>query len=359
MTNATQRKPKRPYKCLSWQQRLQLEAYLKTKTPKKEIARLLGVHISTVYREVKRGTYPHKTAIYDCYGEKTYTYNERYSPDIAEEKYRQGLTARGVPLKIGNDYELAEYIENRIVDEQLTPLAVLGEIDRNGLQFRTKICLRTLYSYIDKGVFLRLDLKHLPIKSKRKKHKRKTTVAAKPSRGTSIEKRPDVINDRTEIGHWEIDCVEGKKGTKETLLCCSERFTRKEIIIKIPDKTAESVVKALNVLERKYGKLFRKVFKTITVDNGVEFSDCEGMEKSIYKGQRTKVYYCHPYSSCERGTNERLNREIRRKIPKGSDLSKYTQQDIQAVEDWMNNYPRQVLGFATPNELFNAFLDSL
>lgn len=359
MTNATQRKPKRPYKCLTWQQRLQLEAYLKAKTPKKEIARLLGVHVSTVYREVKRGTYQHKTAIYDYYGEKTYKYNERYSPDIAEEKYRQGLTARGVPLKIGNDYELAEYIENRIVNEQLTPLAVLGEIDRNGLQFRTKICLRTLYSYIDKGVFLQLDLKHLPIKSKRKKHKRKTTVAAKPSRGTSIEKRPDVINDRTEIGHWEMDCVEGKKKKKETLLCLSERFTRKEIIIKIPDKTAASVVKALNVLERKYGKLFQKVFKTITVDNGVEFSDYHGMEKSIYKGQRTKLYYCHPYNSCERGTNERLNREIRRKIPKGSDLTKYTLQDIQAVEDWMNDYPRQVLRFATPNELFNAFLSSL
>lgn len=138
-----------------------------------------------------------------------------------------------------------------------------------------------------------------------------------------------------------------------------DSFTRKEIVIKIPDKTTVSVVTALNTIERKYGKMFRKIFKTITVDNGGEFSDCQGMEKSIYKGQRTKVYYCHPYSSYERGTNERLNREIRRKIPKGSDITKYSHKEIQAVEDWLNNYPRQVLGFATPNELFNACLASI
>ena len=353
------RKPKCPYKCLTWQQRLQLEAYLKAKLPKKEIAKLLGVHISTVYREVKRGTYIHKKGIYDCYGFKEYKYTEKYSPDIAEEKYRQGLTARGNPLKIGNDYELSNYIEKRIVDDGLTPLAVLGEIERNGMKFKTKICIRTLYNYIDKGVFLRLSLKHLPIKSKRIPHKRKTQVAAKPSRGTSIEKRPAEINDRADFGNWEMDCVEGKKKKKETLLCLSERFTRREIIIKIPDKTTASVVTSLNMLERKYGEQFYKIFKTITVDNGTEFSDCIGMETSIHGGQRTKVYYCHPYSSYERGTNERLNREIRRKIPKGSDLTKYSDIQIQAVEDWMNNYPRQVLGFATPNELFNACLSSI
>ena len=124
-------------------------------------------------------------------------------------------------------------------------------------------------------------------------------------------------------------------------------------------RTSASVVSALNTLEKKFGKLFPKIFKTITVDNGVEFSDCVGLETSIYGGQRTKVYYCHPYSSYERGTNERLNREIRRKIPKGSDLTKYSEKEIQAIEDWMNDYPRQVLGFATPNELFNACLLSI
>lgn len=355
----TTRKPKRPYKCLTWQQRLQLEAYLKAKLPKKEIAQLLGVHISTVYRELQRGTYKHKKAVYDYYGFKEYKYTERYSPDIAEEKYRQKVSARGNPLKIGKDYELSNYIEKRIVEEGLTPLAVLGEIERNDMKFKTKICIRTLYNYINKGVFLRLSLKHLPIKSKKKPHKRKIKRAAKPSAGTSIEKRPVTIDDRADFGNWEMDCVEGKKKKKETLLCLSERFTRREIIVKIPDKITASVVNVLNTLERKYGELFSKIFKTITVDNGVEFSDCIGMETSIHGGQRTKIYYCHPYSSYERGTNERLNREIRRKIPKGADLTTYSNEDVQAVEDWMNNYPRQVLGFATPNELFNACLSSI
>ena len=241
----------------------------------------------------------------------------------------------------------------------MTPLAVLGEIKRNVIPFRASICIRTLYNYIEKGVFLRLDLKHLPLKGKRKKHNRKVKIAAKPSRGTSIEKRPAVINDRTEFGHWEMDCVEGKKKKKETILALSERLTRREIVIKIPDKTTTSVVKALNSLERRYGKHFRKIFKSITVDNGTEFSDRKGMEKSIYNGQRTEIYYCHPYSSYERGTNERLNREIRRKIPKGSDLTKYSAQDIQDVENWLNDYPRQILDFATPNELFNACLSSI
>ena len=341
-------------KHLTFTERLQIEVARKQGLKPKEIAQLVGKSVRTIYYELKRGTYQHKINVFDkFYGDKIgEKYETRYSPDIAEEKYRQNLQAKGAPLKIGNDYELAEYIENRIVDGGLTPLAVLGEIKRKNLPFKTSICVRTLYSYVYKHVFLRLDMKHLPLKRTQKKKRNKTTIARAP-RGTSIEKRPAVVNDRTEFGHWEMDCVEGQKKKKETLLCLSERYTRKEIVIKIPDKTTESVVKALNTLERKYGKLFRKVFKTITVDNGTEFSDCQGMEKSIYKGQRTKVYYCHPYSSYERGTNERLNREIRRKIPKGTDIGIITVQTVQEIEDWINNYPRPILKFATANELFD------
>ena len=104
-----QRTPKRPYKCLTWQQRLQLEAYLKAKTPKKEIAQLLGVHISTVYREVKRGTYKHKQGWTDSYnyGERKYKVVERYSPDIAEEKY---------PVKVGYDLTVVPHDKNGYLD---------------------------------------------------------------------------------------------------------------------------------------------------------------------------------------------------------------------------------------------------
>lgn len=345
-------KNERKGKHLTFTERLQIEVARKQGLKPKEIAKLIGKSIRTIYYELKRGTYGHKTNVYDYYGDKVgERYEQRYSPDVAEEKYRQNLQAKGAPLKIGNDYELAEYIENRIVNDGLTPLAVLGEIKRNNLPFKTSICVSTLYGYIYKNVFLRLEMKHLPIKAKQKKRRKKMTIARAP-RGTSIEKRPAVINDRTDFGHWEMDCVDGP--TKNSLLVFSERMTRKEIIFNIPNKKTETIVGCINILERRYGKLFRKVFKSITVDNGSEFSDVHGMEKSIYSGQRTKIFYCHPYSSWERGTNERMNREIRRRIPKGTDLRIITAQKAQEVEDWLNNYPRPILNFATANELFDA-----
>ncbi len=129
----------------------------------------------------------------------------------------------------------------------------------------------------------------------------------------------------------------------------------------IPNKKAVSVVIALNKLERKFGKLFKKIFKTITVDNGVEFSDYKGIEKSIYGNnkKRTAVYYCHPYSSYERGTNERLNREIRRKLPKGTNFNKVSDKEVKAVENWVNEYPKAVLGYATANEVFEKYVSAL
>ena len=149
-----------------------------------------------------------------------------------------------------------------------------------------------------------------------------------------------------------MDCVCGP--TKDSLLVFSERLTRKELIFKIPSQQSKYVVRTLNVLERRYGKIFRKVFKTITVDNGSEFADTYGMEKSSYgKGVRTKIFYCHPYSSYERGTNERLNREIRRLLPKGTNLSHVSDTEVKRVQDWVNAYPREVLGYATSEELFN------
>ena len=176
-------------------------------------------------------------------------------------------------------------------------------------------------------------------------------------RGVSIEKRPQEIGSRQTFGHWEMDCVCGP--TRAVFLVLSERLTRKEIIFPMNNQKSESVVHCLNVLERRYGKMFRKVFKSITVDNGSEFSDHLGIERSIYRGRRTQVYYCHPYCSSERGTNERLNREIRRLVPKGTDLSRYTVEDVQVIEDWVNAYPREVLGYATSGELFSAQLQRL
>ena len=337
------------YSYLTWTQRLQIEQCLKAKVPVKDIAERIGVHLGTIYREIKRGRYRHtKTDL---------TTEFRYSPDIAQQKYLEGLSAKGAPLKIANDFEFANYIEKRIVDDGLSPGAVLGEIKHLGLQFNTSICTSTLYSYIEKGVFFNLSLANLPNYKKKKRSKRKL-VAKRAPKGTSIEKRPSHIAERNSFGHWEMDCVCGS--TKATLLVLTERFTRKEIIFLMKNQKSDSVVKCLNRLERLYGKSFKNIFKSITVDNGSEFADFIGMEKSSYgKGKRFNVYYCHPYCSCERGTNERINREIRRRVPKGTDLSKLTECDVQKVEDWVNQYPRRIFNYASSQELFDRQIELL
>lgn len=195
-------------------------------------------------------------------------------------------------------------------------------------------------------------------KRKRKYEKVERKKAARTSAGESIENRDPEINERTTFGHWEGDCVCGKKKTKEALFVLSERLTRNEIIMKIPDQTSASIVAALNKLERRYGKRFSQIFKSITFDNGSEFADCAGIERSVYgkDRKRTKAYYCHPYSAYERGTNENINKMIRRFLPKGTDFRKVTAAYIRRVETWINNYPREILGFATASDLFAAHL---
>ena len=105
-----------------------------------------------------------------------------------------------------------------------------------------------------------------------------------------------------------------------------------------------------NKKERKYGKRFYIKFKTITFDNGAEFMDYEGMEKScLKKGNRTKIYYAHPYCSGERGTNENNNRMIRRWIPKGTLIDDISKEFIKQIENWINNYPRAMFDYKSSN----------
>ena len=184
--------------------------------------------------------------------------------------------------------------------------------------------------------------------------------AARASKGDIIETRPAEIAERTTFGHWEMDCVEGKKGTKKTMLVLTKRYTRYEIIRIMKDHTAASVIKALNGIERAYGANFSKVFQSITIDNGSEFSDYEGLERSCRRnGTRTKVYYCHPYSSYERSSNENQNKMIRCHYPKGVSLERVTPADTRKLEKWINNYPRGIFDYYTSADLYEACINSL
>lgn len=157
-----------------------------------------------------------------------------------------------------------------------------------------------------------------------------------------------------------MDTVVSARPGKAAILVLTERLTRNEITAKLPDKSAASVVQALDDLEKEWGKLFPRVFQTITVDNGSEFADCPGIERSILaEGSRTKCYYCHPYSSYERGSNENLNKMIRRWLPKGTNFDEIGAEVIQTITNWLNNYPRKILGFLPASAVFQEQMDAL
>lgn len=314
-----------------------------------------------IYRELKRGAY-------DRLDGGTWEVKTAYSPDIAEEKYQAHLREKGPDLKIGNDHELANYIETTILDKDCSPAAVLGFAMIEGKKFKTSLSVPTIYKYIAKGLFLNLTQEELPRHGK-KKHKykkvKKNKSASRAPAGESIEQRPEEIDGREEFGHWEGDTVysgKGKRKTTRALLTLTERKTRKEIIIAIPNRKAETVVKALDALERKLGaRRFRAIFKSITFDNGTEFAAAEELERSCINKHlpRTKVYFCHPYSSWERGTNENTNGMIRRRFPKGTNFAAVTNAQIAQAENWINNYPRKILGYRSSEIVFRECLREL
>ena len=331
--------------------RLRLETLLNAGHKPSEIAEILHKHISSVYREIKKGQYKHTLS--------DLTEETRYSSDLGQAKAEEIYARKGPDLKIGKHYDFAKRIEDLIAEEKYSPAAALAQCKKEGIEFTVSIT--TLYSYIEKGVFEKLTMKDLPTKKKKKKHKKKR-VAKRASKGESIENRPKEINDREEFGHWEMDTVVGKQGESiKSLLVLTERKTREELIFTLPRHTTEQVVKALDRLERNTGsRMFRLIFKTITVDNGSEFQDYDGMERSKRnKKNRTKIYYCHPYCSCERGSNENQNKLIRRHIPKGINFDDKTQGDAKQIESWMNHYPREIFGWKSSQELYDEELAKL
>ena len=263
---------------------------------------------------------------------------------------------------------IRHYIETTILDKDCSPAAVLGFAMIEGKKFKTSLSVPTIYKYIAKGLFLNLTQEELPRHGK-KKHKykkvKKNKSASRAPAGESIEQRPEEIDEREEFGHWEGDTVysgKGKRKTTRALLTLTERKTRKEIIIAIPNRKAETVVKALDALERKLGaRRFRAIFKSITFDNGTEFAAAEELERSCINKHlpRTKVYFCHPYSSWERGTNENTNGMIRRRFPKGTNFAAVTNAQITQAENWINNYPRKILGYKSSEIVFRECLREL
>lgn len=331
-------------KHLNWEERIQIETLQRAGHSAREIGEHLGRPERTIRRELERGWVTHRTGKYSA--------EERYSADRGQTFYEERMSSKG--RKSRANPALAAHLHLHIVVHQQSPAVVAAGMEQDG--FEHAVCFKTIYNLIDKGLVPGVTNESLWEKRKRRKGRktlhRNRKRAVEPGHG--IEARPKEVEERLEAGHWEIDLVVGGKGKgTAVLLTLTERRTRKQIIRKLKDKTQQAVVRAINGLERQMGKeAFRTVFKSITADNGSEFLDHEALERSVSSGTRTHIYYAHPYSSWERGSNENANRMIRRFIPKGSDISKLTRKQIQAVEDWINNYPRKILDFETAEERF-------
>ena len=325
---------------MTWEERQKLEVmHNSLRLSVSVIAKTLGFCRQTIYNELRLGSYIHTCEWYD---------EERYSAQKAQQLHDWYQSGKGRPEKIGHDQELADFLEKKIRKEKFSPAAALAEARKAGFELR--ICTATLYSYIYKGLFRELTAADLWIgrRSREKKPKEKRTPHPKLP---SIVDRPAPAADRSAYGHWEMDLIVGRKGTSSVLLTLTERKTRREMIFKLPNRKAATIRGVFDKLERKLGKLlFRDVFRTITTDNGSEFLQYEELRRSVYGGTRFAVYYCHSYAAWEKGTNENHNRMIRRFFPKGTDFGKITHKKVAAVERWMNNYPRRILGWLTPLE---------
>lgn len=338
-------KKKTKYRRLTWTDRLKIEALFNANHSYQSIADELGFRKSAIHYEVQHGLYDHLDG-------KTWLTVKRYSATIAQQYANWQVTIKGAPLKLGNHYDFVRYV-GECIKAGDSPDVIVHTLKKEN---KWTVSTSTLYRYIEKGYIPGITSKDLQEKPTRKPRKPKEEKqAARPPKGTSIERRPEEIATRETFGHWEQDTVVGKsKGKKQVILVLTERKTRYEIIAKLWDKSCKSVIRALDSILSKYPQ---GTFKTITVDNGCEFQDCQRMEYNKKGEKRLDVYYCHPYRSTERASNERANRIIRRFFPKGVSFAKYTSKDCQRVQDWMNNYPRKILDYSTPAELFQKELE--
>ena len=334
------------YRRLDWSDRLCIEAMYNNGNSCVCIARYLGFAPSSIYREIKHGLYEHL-------GAETTKRPWRYSAQIAQDYTDYQATSKGADIKLSNNYSYADEIAQK-VRQGVSVDTIVNIKKRNG---EWTVSTTTLYRYIDRGYIPGVTSKHLPEKPRRVKRRSSNVKAVRAPKGLPIDRRPLFIDERKAFGHWEFDSVIGNaKGQRQSILTLTERKTRYEIIFRAAAKTSAATVAALNKIIRQFPQ---GTFQTITVDNGSEFQDCYGMEHDPQGAKRLTVYYAHPYSSWERGTNERNNRIIRRYFPKGKSLAKVTQKQCDAVAASINAMPRKILDWHTAQELFEQEIANL
>ena len=308
------------------------------------IANYLGVHKSTISRELRNRI---KSKIIIRSGKIK---NKPYNAIDAQNDYnfKRGLSK--AEYKLNQYKKMAKFIEDKINKDKWAPDVIVGYMKTHNYFEKDGFCnitVPTIYNAIRFGIInVRIEdtrrMKYDP------KYEYKENIQVSESKFPySIENRPKEIDKRLVFGHFELDTVIGtNKGKHECLMTLTERKTRFEMIFKLQFKTADEVVKKFNQMKDLMKKNYNKIFKSLTTDNGTEFSKFV----EIIKDTKTQIYFCHPYCSGEKGTNEKHNSMIRYFIPKGTLIENYSCEEINNIAQWMNNYPRKILDYKTPLE---------
>lgn len=308
------------------------------------IAKELGCAPNTVRNEIKRGT------VLRYRGQV-----KRYKAEEGQSRYKEHRKGCGRKYALLEKQTFLAYVQKQFWEEKWSLDACVGRAHQEGLFPPEKmVSTRTLYRYVDLGL---LSIRNIDLTEKVKRStKKKRNRQNKRVLGRSISERPSSVENREAFGHWEADLVLGsREGTDHALLTLLERKTRQFWMLPIPGKRAQDVMKALEEIRQACGARWNQIFKTITTDNGSEFSLLSNVERV----SETLVYFAHPYTSCEKGSIERHNGLIRRFLPKGRRMDQYTMEHLAKVEAWCNSLPRKILGYKTPDELFQQELANL
>ena len=308
------------YTQLTQEQRYQIKALLEAELNQTEIANILGVHKSTISRELKRNR-----------GLRG------YRPQQAQKLTLQRRDTK-TQVRIGS--EIWTRVE-KLLREDWSPEQISEWLnnERGQLISHERIYL---YIYDDKAQGGDLHT-HLRCQKKRKKRYGGSDRRGQIKARISIDERPDVVDERSRIGDWEVDTVIGKPGGP-VLVTLAERKSRLSLIGLAVNKTARAVKESmLRLLE----PIAEQVL-TLTYDNGKEFA----YHESISEALDASDFFAHPYHSWERGLNENTNGLIRQYLPKGTDFQSLIDEDVKAIMDKLNNRPKKCLGFKTPNQVF-------
>jgi IS30 family transposase len=313
------------YRQITSEERYILAALRKQGLNQSEIARELGRHRSSICRELKRNSS---------------RWDGHYRPSKAIER-TAGRRSRSRRNQRFTRADLC-HVE-LLLRQRWSPEQICGRLRTHGL---LSISHETIYRHVWRDLRLGGSL-HTYLRGARKQRRKR--YGAYDSRGRlagkrHISERPLPAEQRSEIGHWEIDTVIGT-GSRHCLVSVVERKTGYLLIGKLSARTKEHTNQRTLHLVRRHPQRF----KTITADNGTEFHDYAAIERAT----GTTFYFATPHHSWERGTNENTNGLIRQYVPKGISMTKLSQQRCNAIARELNDRPRKRLGFKTPKECFN------